>query len=82
MRIETERLRLRPWDERDIAPFAVINADPDVRRYYYPSILTPAETADVIAECDAHLRQHGFGFVALERKADATLIGGLGLSIA
>ncbi|RDL51468.1 hypothetical protein BLJAPNOD_02602 [Ensifer sp. M14] len=82
MRIETERLRLRPWDECDIAPFAVINADPDVRRYYYPSILTPAETADVIAECDAHLRKHGFGFVALERKADATLIGGLGLSIA
>ncbi|NVD38759.1 GNAT family N-acetyltransferase [Ensifer sp. HO-A22] len=82
MRIETERLRLRPWQERDIAPFAVINADPEVRRYYYPSILTPTETADVIAECDAHLRQHGFAFVAVERKADAALVGGLGLSIA
>lgn len=82
MRVETGRLRLRPWDERDIAPFAAINADPDVRRYYYPAILTPAETAEVIAECDAHWRQHGFAFVALERKADGALIGGLGLSIA
>lgn len=82
MQIETERLRLRPWQERDVAPFSDINADPEVRRYYYPSILTPAETADVIAECDAHLRQHGFAFVALERKTDAALVGGLGLSIA
>ncbi|WP_457583387.1 GNAT family N-acetyltransferase [Ensifer canadensis] len=82
MQIETQRLRLRPWEESDVSPFAVINSDPDVRRYYYPAILTPAETADVIAGCDAHLRQHGFGFVALERKADAALIGGLGLSIA
>lgn len=82
MRIETERLRLRPWLERDAAPFAVINADPEVRRYYYPAILTPAETAGMIAECDAHLRRHGFAYVALERKVDAAVIGGLGLSIA
>lgn len=82
MRIETERLRLRPWQDRDLAPFALINADPDVRRFYYPSVLTTAETADVIAECDAHLEKHGFAFMALERKADAALIGGLGLSIA
>ena len=82
MQIETQRLRLRPWQEPDVSPFAVINADPEVRRYYYPAILTPEETAGVIAECDAHLRQHGFAFIALERNTDAALIGGLGLSIA
>lgn len=40
MFIETPRLRLRPWEERDIAPFAAANADPEVRRYYFPDILT------------------------------------------
>ncbi len=30
MRIETPRLRLRPWEERDRAPFAALHADPVV----------------------------------------------------
>ncbi|MBZ7921929.1 GNAT family N-acetyltransferase [Ensifer adhaerens] len=80
MLIETPRLRLRPWEERDIAPFAVANADPEVRRYYFPDILTKLETDAMIADCDRHLQMHGFGFVAVERKADGALIGGLGLS--
>ncbi|MGE6784655.1 GNAT family N-acetyltransferase [Ensifer adhaerens] len=80
MQLETQRLRLRPWEERDIAPFAVANADPEVRRYYYPAILTRAETAAMIADCARHLADHGFGFLAVERKSDGALIGGLGLS--
>ncbi|MEI2296970.1 GNAT family N-acetyltransferase [Ensifer sp. MJa1] len=80
MLIETERLRLRPWEERDVAPFAVANADPEVRRYYYPAILTADETQAMIVDCDRHLSEHGFGFVAVERKSDGALIGGLGLS--
>ncbi|MBW8728749.1 MAG: GNAT family N-acetyltransferase [Inquilinus limosus] len=39
MRLETPRLLLRPWQDRDRAGFAAINADPEVRRYYYPRIL-------------------------------------------
>ncbi|MEW9678150.1 GNAT family N-acetyltransferase [Pseudomonas sp. TE50-2] len=80
MFIETPRLVLRPWAERDIEAFALVNADPEVRRYYYPAILTPAETRTMLAECDRHLQTHGFGFVAVERRADGALIGGLGLS--
>lgn len=80
MFIETPRLVLRPWAERDIEAFALVNADPEVRRYYYPAILTPAETRSMLAECDRHLQTHGFGFVAVERKADGALVGGLGLS--
>ncbi|HEV7319109.1 MAG TPA: GNAT family N-acetyltransferase [Ensifer sp.] len=82
MQIETPRLFLRPWQERDIAPFAVANADPEVRRYYYPSVLTHTETRTMIADCDRHLGKHGFGFLAVERKTDGALIGGLGLSTA
>ncbi|HEV7304896.1 GNAT family N-acetyltransferase [Ensifer sp.] len=80
MLIETERLRLRPWTERDIGPFAVANSDPEVRRYYYPALLTLNETAEMIADCDRHLVDNGFGFVAVERRHDGALVGGLGLS--
>lgn len=78
MRLETPRLLLRPWEDRDRAGFAAINADPEVRRYYYPSVLTPAETDAVIDEAAAGL--DGFGFVAVERKVDGALVGGAGLS--
>ena len=70
MRVETPRLVLRPWEDLDRADFAAINADPEVRRYYYPSVLTAAETSDVIDATIAELAECGFGFVAVERKAD------------
>lgn len=80
MLLETPRLILRPWQDQDRAPFAAINADAEVRRYYYPSILSPAETDELIdAEID-HLHRNGFGFLAVQRKADGVLIGGAGLS--
>lgn len=80
MVITTQRLMLRPWTECDITPFAVANADPEVRRYYYPSVLTRDETAAIIADCTRHLHKYGFGFMAVERLTDKVLLGGLGLS--
>ena len=80
MRLETSRLLLRPWEDRDRAPFAAINADAAVRRYYYPALLSPAETDEMIDRCRDHLAQRGFGFLALEARNDGHLIGGLGLS--
>ncbi|ENN88116.1 GCN5-related N-acetyltransferase [Rhizobium freirei PRF 81] len=78
--LETSRLILRPWQDRDRAPFAAINADAKVRRYYYPSLLTATETDKLIDEANERLMQDGFGFLAVERKADGVLIGGAGLS--
>ena len=80
MEIETDRLLIRPWVESDLAAFAEINADPDVRRYYYPAILTRAQSDWVVAECMRHLNEHGFAFLATVRKEDGALIGGTGLS--
>lgn len=80
MRLETDRLRLRPWEDRDRAPFAAINADPEVRRYYYPDVLDAAETDALIDQAMSDLVRDGFGFVAVERKADGLLVGGAGLS--
>ena len=78
--LETSRLILRPWQDRDRAPFAAINANAEVRQYYYPSLLTAAETDELIDEANEQLTQEGFGFLAVERKADGALIGGAGLS--
>lgn len=78
--LETSRLVLRPWHARDHAPFAVINADPEVRRYYYPSLLTAKETDELINEASEQLAREQFGFLAVERKNDGALIGGAGLS--
>lgn len=80
MRLETSRLLLRPWEDRDRASFAAINADAAVRRYYYPALLSLAETDEMIDRSRDHLAQHGFGFLALEAREDGHLIGGLGLS--
>lgn len=82
MRIETERLLLRPWRTADLAPWTTINADPEVRRYYWPPLLTRDETDEIIASAERELAEHGFGFVAVERTADAALVGGIGFSIA
>lgn len=80
MRLETKRLTIRPWLPRDAVAFANINADPEVRRYYYPATLSRAESDAVIDSCTAHLDKHGFAFLAVERKSDKTLIGGAGLT--
>jgi len=80
VRLRTDRLLLRPWEDRDRAPFAAINADPEVRRFYYPAVLDRAETDDLIDQAISDLARDGFGFVAVERRADGVLIGGAGLS--
>ncbi len=46
--LRTARLVLRPWREADREPFAAMNADPEVRRYF-PSVLSRAQS-DVNAD--------------------------------
>lgn len=79
MRLETERLVLRPWEDRDRKPYAKFCADPEVRRFY-PSVLTRTETDDMIDRFIARARQDGFGFMVAERKSDGATIGDVGLS--
>jgi 3-dehydroquinate dehydratase/shikimate dehydrogenase len=43
MILTTERLRLRPWRESDIEPFAAMNADPRVMEHF-PSVPTREES--------------------------------------
>jgi RimJ/RimL family protein N-acetyltransferase len=80
LKIDTDRLVIRPWKPSDREPWAAINADPEVRRYYWPSLMSREESDEAIAWCERHLQKHGFGFVAVERRLDGALVGGIGFS--
>lgn len=76
--IETDRLILRPFRDADRDAFAALNADPRVGDWLGGPIDRTASDA-TIARINRHIAEHGFGFWAAERKADARLIGMIGL---
>src|SRR5690606_10359067 len=49
----TERLILRPWRREDRAPFAELNADPEVMQHF-PRPLTRAESDQTADQIEAH----------------------------
>ena len=76
--IETARLRIRPWRERDRAPFAEMGQDAEVMRYLGPPLSREASDA-AIDRMVAAQAANGFCFWALEQKADGAFIGFCGL---
>ena len=75
----TERLILRRWREADRAPFAVMNADPQVMRYMIAPL--DRETSDAFADrIEARFERQGFGLWALERRDTGEFIGFTGLN--
>src|SRR5262249_61743700 len=63
--IRTERLIMRGWREPDLAPWAAMNADPEVRRYLGP-LLTFEQASAWVLNFQGDLGRYGFGFWALE----------------
>lgn len=78
MRLETERLLLRPWEERDREPLARVLGDPEVRRFY-PSVLTPDQAGAQLDFAVERTRAVGFHFGAAELKATGRFVGLVGL---
>ncbi|MFV0679446.1 GNAT family N-acetyltransferase [Ottowia sp.] len=76
--LSTHRLRLRPWLPQDRAPFAALNADPEMMAYF-PFPLSRIESNILADHLQALLTQHGWGFWALELRATGTFIGFTGL---
>ncbi|MFC6981475.1 GNAT family N-acetyltransferase [Microbulbifer taiwanensis] len=74
----TERLLLRQWCNEDRAPFAELNADPRVMKYF-PGIQTRQESDASVDRASAHIAEHGWGFWALERLEDNRFIGFVGI---
>ncbi|HEY8302912.1 MAG TPA: GNAT family N-acetyltransferase [Jatrophihabitans sp.] len=76
--LTTERLILRPWRDSDLEPFAALNADPEVMRFF-PRRLDRA-ASDVMAQrISRSIAEHGWGLWAVEVKDGAPFIGFVGL---
>jgi RimJ/RimL family protein N-acetyltransferase len=78
--IETQRLLLRAWQPSDAAPFAALNADPEVTRYLNGPMRRD-ESDDLIARIRAHWEDHDFGLYAVEVKETGAFAGFVGLAI-
>jgi RimJ/RimL family protein N-acetyltransferase len=76
----TPRLRLRPWRDEDLAPFAEMNADPKVMEFL-PKPLDRAESDALAARIRDHFACRGFGLWAVEVPGVADFIGFVGLSV-
>jgi RimJ/RimL family protein N-acetyltransferase len=77
-RLATERLVLRAWEDRDVEPFAQICGDQRVMATLGP-VMDLSETAALVARCQAEQAARGHCFWALERRADARLVGWCGV---
>jgi RimJ/RimL family protein N-acetyltransferase len=72
--LETERLVLREWSDADRTPFAAMNADAEVMRYF-PAVQTREQSDASADRIAAHFVEHGFGLFALEEKASGAFVG-------
>jgi len=76
----TERLRLRQWTDADRAPYAALNQDPAVMRFFAGLQSREASDRDV-DRWRAELDARGWSNWAVETRASGQFIGFIGLSI-
>ncbi len=77
---DTDRLALRVWAERHRAPFAAMNADPEVMRFF-PAMLTPKQTNAGVDIWLSQFAERGWSNWAVELRATGEFIGFIGLSV-
>jgi RimJ/RimL family protein N-acetyltransferase len=77
--IRTDRLLMRRWRDTDRVPFAAMNADPGVMRYF-PGTLDRATSDGLVHTIEARFDLLGFGLWALEVADTAEFIGFTGLN--
>ena len=70
---------MRGWREADLALWAAMNADPEVRRYVGP-LLAFEQAAAWVLNYQDDLDRYGFGFWAVEIRASGEFIGFTGLN--
>jgi RimJ/RimL family protein N-acetyltransferase len=77
--VQTGRLLLRRWADKDRKPFAALNADPETMRYF-PATLDRAGSDQMIDRMEMLFQRQGFGLWALEIRATGAFIGFTGLN--
>jgi RimJ/RimL family protein N-acetyltransferase len=76
--LTTPRLVLRPFTKAHPAPFAAMMADPEVGEWL-GGVMTAEAAGAWVDRVVAHLDQHGFSFLAVERLSDGAFLGAAGL---
>jgi ribosomal-protein-alanine N-acetyltransferase len=80
--LRTPRLSLRAWRDSDREPYAAMNADAEVMRWF-PSTMTPEQSDSGVDRFSAHHDEHGYTAWALEvhdsERGAAPFVGFLGL---
>jgi RimJ/RimL family protein N-acetyltransferase len=79
--LATARLVLRQWRDSDLAPFAALNADPEVMQYM-PRCLERSESDALVGRYRERIAERGWDLWALERRDDGSFVGALGLAVA
>lgn len=74
---ETERLILRSWDVADRLPFAEMNRNDNVMKYF-PALLSTEESNAFVERIIAEFEETGFGLYAVEIKNTGEFIGYVG----
>lgn len=70
---------MRRWRDTDRGPFAAMNADADVMRYF-PGLMTAAESDAFVDRIEARFEEQGFGLWALELDETGEFLGYTGLN--
>lgn len=76
--IETPRLRLRRWLSRDFAPYAALNADPEVMAFF-PATISAEQSGQAIDIFEANFKRVGYSFWAVEEINSGAFVGSVGL---
>jgi len=76
--LETKRLLLRQWRNKDLLAFARLNSDPEVMEFL-PKILSAEESNSLAEKIINLISERGWGFWAVECKSDNSFIGFVGL---
>ena len=78
-RLETDRLVIREWRDEDIAPFASLNADKEVMRYFVEP-LTYEQSALMVEKVRYVYDEYGYTFYAVEEKCSGHFVGLTGIA--
>ncbi len=80
LKLETERLLLRPFREGDIDAYAAMCADTEVMRYIGSRLVLSRDDAwRQMAMFAGHWQLRGFGTWAVEERASGSFVGRVGL---
>ena len=77
--IETERLFVRQWKEKDLHPFYKLNSCPEVMKFF-PNLLSRKESDNFIYKASTQIDENGFSFWAIELKETSEFIGTMGIA--